>query len=112
MADTLSPEDMRKEFDKQIADLKKEVGALSKMLARQGAESLERTRESAADALDRAKGHARGSLQHVREQAQLVSDTMKENPGTAATVLSSAGVIGFVLGLIVGTQLSSHSRHW
>ncbi|CAM5771704.1 hypothetical protein LMIY3S_03597 [Labrys miyagiensis] len=112
MADTLSPEDLRKEFEKQIADLKKEVGALSKTLAQRGTDTLERTRESASDALDRARGQARSSLAQVREQAQLVSDTVKENPGTTATVLSSAGVIGFVLGLIVGTQLAGNSRRW
>ncbi len=110
MADTVSSEDLRKEFEKQIAELKKEIGTISKSLAERGADTYERTREAASDALDKAKGQARGSLQQARAQAQLVTDAVKENPGTAATVLSSAGVLGFVLGLVVGGALAGSSR--
>jgi ElaB/YqjD/DUF883 family membrane-anchored ribosome-binding protein len=112
MADNVSPEELRKEFDKQISELKKEIGTLSKTLADRGSQAYERTKDAASDALGRAQGQARSSLQQARDQAQLVSDTVRENPGTAATVLSSAGVVGFVIGLIVGTSLAGASRRW
>ncbi len=112
MVDGVSSEDLRKEFDKQIADLKKEMTTISKVLAERGSDTYERTREAASDAMERAKGQARGSFQQAREQARLVTDTVKENPGTAATVLSSAGVIGFVLGLVVGVAFAGDSRRW
>jgi ElaB/YqjD/DUF883 family membrane-anchored ribosome-binding protein len=112
MADNMSTEEIRKEFDKQLADLRKEIGTLSRSIAAVSSEAYERTRDVASDALDKAKGQARGSLQQAREQTQLVADAVKENPGTAATVLSSAGILGFVLGLVVGATFSSSSRRW
>jgi ElaB/YqjD/DUF883 family membrane-anchored ribosome-binding protein len=112
MADTLTPDEMRKEFDKQIADLKREIGTLSKSLAARSSETYDRTREAAGQAYDQAKGQARGAVRQVREQAQTVADTMKENPGTAATVLSSAGLIGFILGCVVGVTMAGHDRRW
>ncbi|WP_448956135.1 DUF883 family protein [Labrys neptuniae] len=112
MADSISSDDVRKELEKQIAELRKEIGALGKSLADHGAETLERSREAASEALDRAKDRTRSSFRQAREQAHLVSDAVKEHPGTAATVLSSAGILGFVLGLFVGATLLGGDRRW
>jgi ElaB/YqjD/DUF883 family membrane-anchored ribosome-binding protein len=110
MAETLSPEELRKDYDKQIADLKKEVRNLTKALAEHSSETYEKARDAADDALTSLKGHARGAVQQARSQAQVVSDTVRENPGTAATVLSSAGIIGFVLGIVVGVAVVGNPR--
>ncbi|WP_181160985.1 DUF883 family protein [Labrys okinawensis] len=110
MADSISPDDVRKELEKQIADLRKEISALGKSIADRSAETLERTREAASEAVDRAKGQTRASFQQAREQAYAVSDAVREHPGTAATILSSAGVVGFVIGLFVGANLLGNER--
>jgi ElaB/YqjD/DUF883 family membrane-anchored ribosome-binding protein len=112
MADSASPEDMRKEFEKQIADLKKEVGSLTKSLAARGSDAYEGARDAAGDAYERVKGQAAGPLRQARQQAQAVSEVIRENPGTAATVLSSAGVVGFMLGLAVGILAAGNQRRW
>lgn len=110
MAATDSPEDMRKEFEKQIGELKKEIGALRKSLASRGAEIYEDTRDAAGKAYSQAKETAGDNLRLVRNQAQVVGEVVRENPGTAATVLSSAGVLGFVLGLVVGGLMAGTPR--
>ncbi|MDQ0395301.1 DUF883 family protein [Labrys monachus] len=112
MADNVSIDDMRKEFERQLADLKKEVGAINKSLADRGADAYEKARDAAGDTYGRVKEQASGSLRQARQQAQLVSDTVRENPGTAATVLSSAGIVGFLLGLVVGATMVGDSRRW
>lgn len=113
MADTPTAEEIRAELEKQIKDLKKEVSALGKSLAARGEAMYEDLRDDAEDAYDGLSRRARGAARQVRHQAQVVSETIKENPGTAATVLSSAGIIGFVIGLLIGQALSSgNARRW
>lgn len=104
MADNAS-DNLRAEFEKQIADLKSEIAALNKSLS-----------ESASYAADKVEGvfestrdTARGAAKQVRQQAHLVSDAMRENPGTAATVLSSAGIIGFIIGVAAGCVIAGNS---
>ncbi|WP_454814217.1 hypothetical protein [Labrys neptuniae] len=111
MANSPSADDLRKELEKQIADLKKEIGGLSKSLSQLGSNAYESTKTAADGLLDQAKGKARGAARQARGQAELVSDTMKENPGAFTAVLSSAGFVGFLLGaLAVGALLNSSRR--
>lgn len=113
MADTnntSNAEDIRKDLEKQIADLKKEVTKLSKSLSARGEEVYEDLRNQAGDAYNEASVRARGAAQQVRTQAHAVSEAIRENPGTAATVLSSAGILGFLIGLVIGQALNSDDR--
>jgi ElaB/YqjD/DUF883 family membrane-anchored ribosome-binding protein len=107
-------DDLRKELEKQIADLREEVTSLSATLAERGQEFYERVSEGAGEVYEGASRRARSAARQARNQAYAVSEVIKENPGTAATVLSSAGIIGFLLGLAVGQAMStpprSHSR--
>lgn len=105
MADSISSDDVRKELERQIAELRKEIGALGKSIADRSTETFERTREAAAEAVDRAREQTRSSFREAREQAHAVTDAAREHPGTAVTILSSAGIVGFVLGLFVGATL-------
>ena len=98
MADSV--EDVRKEFERQIADLKKELRVLSRS-------ARERGEELYGEAYDGIAGQARNAVRQIREQAQVAGGAIRENPGTAATVLSSAGILGFLIGLVVGQALNS-----
>ncbi|MDI6027532.1 hypothetical protein QBK99_15175 [Corticibacterium sp. UT-5YL-CI-8] len=94
----------RKDFEKQIADLKNDIAKITKTLS-----------ERSGEAYNRAADTARSATQQVRTQAHAVSDAIKDNPGTAATVLSSAGLIGFLIGITVGQAIAnSHNepRRW
>ncbi|MBR0667198.1 hypothetical protein GXW71_22760 [Roseomonas hellenica] len=110
MADTPSADDARKDLEKQIADLKKEVAALSKQFSARGERLYDDLRDSTEDGYEAVAGRARSAAKHIREQAQAVSGAMRENPGTTATVLSSAGLVGFLVGLFVGQLLSDNHR--
>lgn len=113
MADTA--DDVRKEMEKQLADLKKEVGRLTKSLSERGEAAYEDFRDDAEDAYEQASRGARKAARQVRRQAYAVSEAIKDNPGTAATVLSSAGLLGFLVGLVVGQAIcssSDRSRRW
>lgn len=108
MADT--PEDIRNELEKQIADLRKEVAQLTKAASERGEAIYEDLRDNAEGLYDNASTRARGAAKQVRDQAHMVSEAIRDNPGTAATVLSSAGLVGFLLGLVVGQMLTGHDR--
>lgn len=114
MADTPSADDIRKEMEKQISELKKEVAQLTKSLSARGEGLYDDLRESAQGYYGEASGRAKSAAKQVRQQAHMVSEAVRENPGTAATVLSSAGLFGFLIGLVVGQALTggNHSRRW
>lgn len=113
MADTPDANDVRKELEAQIADLKKEITRIGKSLSARGEELYDDLADEASDAYDAATRRARGAAKQVRRQAHAVSEAIKENPGTAATVLSSAGLLGFLVGVVVGQALAgSHTRRW
>ena len=110
MADTPSVDDVRKEFEKQIADVRKELSQLAKSVSDRGEEVYDNVSEDVGDAYNGATRRIRGAARGVQKQAHLVSGAIKDNPGTAATVLSSAGIVGFVIGVCVGHLISGNSR--
>jgi|ThiBio_1000_plan_1041568.scaffolds.fasta_scaffold36318_2 ElaB/YqjD/DUF883 family membrane-anchored ribosome-binding protein len=112
MAETPSVDEVRGALEKQISDLKKEVSALSKSFASRASDKLSSARDYAEDAYDEANDRAEGTVRQVRHQAQAVAGAIRDNPGTAATVLSSAGIAGFLLGMVVGNLMASNSRRW
>jgi len=56
MADSISPDDVRKELEKQIADLRKEISALGKSIADRGAENGASTAIQSAGPTSRREG--------------------------------------------------------
>lgn len=110
MADNPDTETVRKELEKQIVDLRKEVSKLSKTVSARTEEIYNQARDEAEEAYESASRQARSAAKQVRRQAYAVSEAIKDNPGTAATVLSSAGLLGFLLGLVVGQAISGNDR--
>lgn len=110
----MSADDVRKEMEKQIAELKGEVSRLTSSLKERGQELYEDVRDDAEGYYHDASKRAKRAARQVRDQASAVSDTIRENPGTAATLLSSAGLLGLLIGLVIGQSMSSsnHSRRW
>ncbi|MBD0416570.1 DUF883 family protein [Oryzicola mucosus] len=107
--------DGRKDLEKQIADLKNDIANITKTLSERSEQTYQDLRAKGGEAYNRAADTARNATHQVRAQAHAVSDAIKENPGTAATVLSSAGLIGFLIGITVGQAIAnSHneSRRW
>ena len=107
-------EDDRKDMEKQISDLKAEVASLTQQLSQRGKQAYEDLREDAEGLYDEASRRARRAGRQLRSQANAVSETIRDNPGTAATLLSSAGLIGLLIGFLIGQSVGSSQppRRW
>jgi len=90
MADTT--DDARKAMEQQIAELRGQIDDLSKSLKQRSEEAAEEARTR----LTRAAST-------IREQGQATVSAIRENPGTATTILSTAGIAGFLLGFLVAS---------
>ncbi|MFT3690332.1 hypothetical protein [Paenirhodobacter sp.] len=101
-----SSEDIRASMEQQIADLKKEMAKISKSLAARASDMA----DEAGEAFDEGKGRARQAVSQVRDQAQVAAGAMRENPGTAATVLSTVGLMGLAVGFVLGGAFSGGRR--
>lgn len=99
---------MQADLEKQIAELKAQIAKMSETLTERASEAADSASEIVDDFRDRTTGAAR----QVRQQAHAVGELIHENPGTAATVLSSAGLLGGIIGFAVGYMCSNHSRRW
>ncbi|ABS66609.1 DUF3618 domain-containing protein [Xanthobacter versatilis] len=98
--------DTRATIEAQIIELRNEMGRLSKSLQARASDAA----DDAEDAFETVKARANGAARTVRRQAHAVSEAIGENPGTAAAVLSSAGVMGLLVGFAAGYILASGSR--
>lgn len=97
-------------LEKQIAQMKREIGKINKALA-------ERAEDVVEDVVDQANGwygsatqRASRATQALRSQASSVSETVKDNPGTVSSAMLVGGLIGFMLGMVIG-QASDGNRH-
>ncbi|MFG1348541.1 DUF3618 domain-containing protein [Xanthobacter autotrophicus] len=106
MADANLAQDTRANIEAQIIELRNEMGRLSKSLQARASDVA----EDAEDAFETVKSRAAGAAKTVRRQAHVVSEAIGDNPGTAAAVLSSAGVMGLLVGFAAGYILASGSR--
>lgn len=107
-------DDAKAILENQIAELKKEILGLRKSLSSRSAEFIDGMRDQAGDAYDDASKHAGKVARQVSNQAQALSATARENPGTTTAVLGLAAAIGFILGVCVGQagQENNSRRGW
>lgn len=96
--------------ENQIAELRSQISALSKSVsARAGTISGE-----ASEFVDEARGRvqrvAQNAAQTVRAQSHNVVEAVKENPGTATSVLTVVGALGFALGYFIANSEKDHKH--
>lgn len=87
--------------ENQIAELRSQISSLSKSVsARAGVYSGE-----ASELVDEARGRvqrvAHNAAQTVKAQGHNVVEAVRENPGTATSLLTVVGALGFALGYCV-----------
>ena len=58
-----------------------------------------------------ARGRVRKAAHNVRAQGQHVVEAAKENPGTATSLLTIVGALGFAIGYAVGTSTQQNSSN-
>ncbi len=100
-------DDALEAMEKQVTQLRREISKINRTLAQYADEAG----DEVTGWYDSATGKASRAASALRSQAQSVSGTVRENPGT----VSSAMLIGGVIGLMVGVLLNQHSGrepHW
>lgn len=90
MAD--NTDNARQLIEEQIAELRTQIDVMSKSLKQHSEEA----REEARNRLTRAAST-------IKEQGNATVSAIRENPGTATTILSTAGIAGFVLGFLLAS---------
>lgn len=100
-------DDVRAALEDQISELKKEMKSMSKSLASRASDAL----DDADDYIEDGKGRAARAARQVRDQAHAAVDVARENPGTTTAVLTTVGLMGFVVGVVFGGMLSGGSHH-
>lgn len=98
------------ELESQIAGLKAELAALSREAKAQAGEAAQEASEKLSGLQAGLRGRAAEGMRHVRDQAHVVQQAARENPGTAATVGTSIGVIGFLAGALAGGIIAANWR--
>ncbi len=102
--------------ENQIAELRSQIASLSKSVsARAGTLS-----NDASEFVDEARGRvqrvAQTAAQTVKAQGHNVVEAARENPGTATSLLTVVGALGFALGYFVANaahdQKSSSFYRW
>lgn len=94
-------------IENQIAELRSQIASLSKSVSVRA----EGVGEDASEFLDEARGRVRQAAHNVRAQGQHVVEAVKENPGTATSLLTIVGAIGFAIGYAVGTSTQQNSSN-
>jgi TolA-binding protein len=93
-------------MQKQLAQMRREISALKRALADQAEEVI----EDAESWFDSASEGASRATRAVRAQAQTVSDAVQGNPGTVSSALVVGGIIGLVVGMALGRSEAPHRR--
>lgn len=95
-------------LEKQVAQMKREISKINRTLA----ESAEEAAEEARAWYNGASERASKATQALRSQAQQVSDTVRENPGTVSSAMLVGGMVGFALGWLFSQAASDSQRRW
>lgn len=90
MAENL--DNARQAMETQIAELREQIDMISKSLK-------QHSEEAAAEARTRLTRAA----STLKEQGHATATVIREHPGTATTLLSTAGIVGFALGFLVAS---------
>lgn len=95
--------------ENQIAELRSQIASLSKSVSSRASELS----GEASDFVDEAKGRvqrvAQNAAQTVKAQSHNVVEAVKENPGTATSLLTVVGALGFALGYFVANASTQHN---
>lgn len=110
---SVKTEDVRNALEEQISDLRDEIARINEIVAERSAGMMSGAKEKASEVYEGAADRAARATKHLRNQANVVSEVARENPGTAASILGVVGVIGFMLGMVVGqSTVEQQHRNW
>lgn len=97
---------MRADLEKQISALKSEMAKITKSLSARASDAM----DDAEDLYDDGRDTARRAAHSMRRQAFYVAKVARRNPGTTATVLTTVGLLGLAVGMVLGSGICAGSR--
>jgi chromosome segregation ATPase len=89
---------------KQITELRREITKINRTLSDR-AEEAQGWYDSATDRASRAARQLRG-------QAHTVSETVQQNPGTISSAMVLGGLLGVLLGIVIAKNSEPERRWW
>ena len=93
-------------MQKQIAQMRREISSLKRSLTEQAEEVV----EDAEGWFDTASEGASRARQALRTKAQTVSGVVQDNPGTVSSALLVGGIIGLLVGMALSPSEAAHRR--
>ena len=96
------------DLEQQVADLRKEMGALKRVVARRGADFYEDAEDTVSNYLSHLAGRVGPSLVGLRRQARSVERVAYDHPAVVATV--GLVVVGLVASLLLRPRSSEPAR--
>ncbi|MEP9374283.1 hypothetical protein [Mesorhizobium sp. KR1-2] len=99
----LNIEDVQKTFEKQIAELRGEIGKINNSIEERGA-------RLAREAIETASARASRAAKRLSAQTQSVSEVARESPVTVTFVFGMAALLGFTIGVAIGMTTNSSGR--
>ena len=93
------------DLEQQVADLRKELGALSRSVARRGSDFYEDAGDGVSSLLSQLAGRVGPSLGGLRRQARTVERAAFDHPAVVATV--GLVMIGLVASLVLRSRATS-----
>jgi ElaB/YqjD/DUF883 family membrane-anchored ribosome-binding protein len=100
--------DIKNSVEEQVSELRAEIADLTAKLSSLRGTATER----ASAAADAARGNIRSAVRTAKDQGQSVVDTVKENPGTATSLVVTAGLLGLAIGYLIGSSSSAPPSKW
>jgi ElaB/YqjD/DUF883 family membrane-anchored ribosome-binding protein len=97
------PENSQADLQRQIEDLRSDVAKMRDSISA----ILEDASERASDLYDGAARTATWAGSRLKDQAHSISETVQENPAA----ISSAFVLGGIVGLFIGMAFGQADRH-
>ncbi|ANT49386.1 hypothetical protein [Mesorhizobium amorphae] len=105
-APRMTQREAQEALEKQVAQLKREIGKINRTLAERAEEAV----EEANGWYDSATERASRTAQALRSRAQSVSGVVHDNPGTVSSAFILGGAAGLLLGLALGASEPRRER--
>ncbi|MEP9374949.1 hypothetical protein [Mesorhizobium sp. KR1-2] len=99
----LNIDSVQKAFEKQIAELRGEIGKINNSIEERGA-------RLAREAIETASARASRAAKRLGTQTQSVSEIARESPGAVTLVFGTAALLGFAIGVAIGMTANSPGR--
>ncbi|MEO5324042.1 hypothetical protein PV773_12030 [Mesorhizobium sp. CC13] len=104
----MTQREVQEALEKQVAQLKREVSKINRLLAEQAEEAAEEARHWYDGASDRASR----ATQALRSRAVTVSEAVRDNPGTFSSSMLIGCMVGFALGCLFSQVGQDTYRRW